>query len=349
MLEKTMLEKNRGGGGVDKRSESFESDEERSKKEAAAAASELVKSKSLNGLKQRTGANGSVYGGTDYAASEYERGSVAGSNASGSRAHRSNTVQGFMTTPEVKAAKLPARAKTTANTGAGSESGGTRTSASKPVAVKERRKKEKVCVKCSKMINDGRWIQVDTGSILCEKCWKNMYLPKCRRCNLPIEKQAVSSSDGQLKGKYHKECFNCHTCHKPFPDKTFYVFDGKPFCDYHYHEANDSLCAAAMCGQPIEGPCAVSHAGDRYHPDCMTCEYPGYPECRERLSEYFEVDGRMLCERHAAYAGGEDEDGSGGWTRSVKATRRVTRFIELNAGGGGAGAGDNNDGDSGIR
>lgn len=30
---------------------------------------------------------------------------------------------------------------------------------------------------------------------------------------LPIEKQAVSSSDGQLKGKYHKECFNCHVCH----------------------------------------------------------------------------------------------------------------------------------------
>jgi hypothetical protein len=30
---------------------------------------------------------------------------------------------------------------------------------------------------------------------------------------LPIEKQAVSSADGQLKGKYHKECFNCHVCH----------------------------------------------------------------------------------------------------------------------------------------
>ena len=35
---------------------------------------------------------------------------------------------------------------------------------------------------------------------------------QCRRCNLPIEKQAVSSSDGQLKGKYHRDCFNCHSC-----------------------------------------------------------------------------------------------------------------------------------------
>lgn len=36
---------------------------------------------------------------------------------------------------------------------------------------------------------------------------------QCRRCDLPIEKQAVSSSDGQLKGKYHRNCFNCHECH----------------------------------------------------------------------------------------------------------------------------------------
>ncbi|KAF8275069.1 hypothetical protein EI94DRAFT_24677 [Lactarius quietus] len=130
------------------------------------------------------------------------------------------------------------------------------------------------CMRCSKEIEDNRWIQVENGrGVLCGRCWKNMYLPKCRRCNLPIEKQAVSSSDGQLKGKYHRDCFNCHTCHKPFPDKTFYVFDGKPFCDYHYHESNNSLCAASDCGQPIEGPCAVSYAGDRYHPEHLTCEY----------------------------------------------------------------------------
>ncbi|KAI0306626.1 hypothetical protein B0F90DRAFT_1814485 [Multifurca ochricompacta] len=98
------------------------------------------------------------------------------------------------------------------------------------------------CMRCSKGIEDKRWIRMENGrGVLCDKCWKNMYLPKCRRCNLPIEKQAVSSSDGQLKGKYHRDCFNCHTCYKPFPDKTFYVFDGKPFCDYHYHEANNSL------------------------------------------------------------------------------------------------------------
>lgn len=177
---------------------------------------------------------------------------------------------------------------------------------------------------------------------------------QCRRCNKTIEKQAVSSSDGQLKGKYHRDCFSCFTCHvrtptlppraslttarhplhiqKAFPDKSFYVYDGKPFCEYHYHEANNSLCAAARCGRPIEGPCAVSHAGDRYHPEHLTCEYRG---CTERLADYYELDGRMLCERHVQKAIDErdDEDDYYGdfipGDRNTMVMKRTTRFIDL--------------------
>ncbi|KAI0723967.1 hypothetical protein C8T65DRAFT_704616 [Cerioporus squamosus] len=201
----------------------------------------------------------------------------------------------------------------------------------------QRRPATRACVRCEKTIEDGRWIQMEGGNVLCDKCWKNMYLPKCRRCNKTIEKQAVSSSDGQLKGKWHRECFSCFTCEKPFPDKSFYVYDGKPFCAYHYHEANNSLCAAARCGQPIEGPCAVSHAGDRYHPEHFLCEYRG---CTERLVEYYELDGRMLCERHVQKAmreRDEDEDEAyddvfgGAGNRNTMAMKRVTRFIDLAA------------------
>ncbi|KAJ7271918.1 hypothetical protein B0H12DRAFT_1228790 [Mycena haematopus] len=212
-------------------------------------------------------------------------------------------------------------------------------------ATRERERaprKPKVCVRCEKKIDDGKWVSVDGGGVLCERCWKNMYLPKCRRCNLPIEKQAVSSSDGQLKGKYHRECFNCFTCQKPFPDKTFYVLDGKPLCAYHYHEANDSLCAAARCGQPIEGPCAVSHAGDRYHPEHMLCEFPGSGGCKERLDEYWEVDGRMLCERHSRASRLAEEEAdedaasirSGPKRKNTRAMKRVTRYIDLANPGG---------------
>ena len=53
------------------------------------------------------------------------------------------------------------------------------------------------------------------------------------------------------------------------------------------------------------------------------------------LSEYWEIDGRMLCERHANSAsrrGSDDDDEEEeGW---VKSKRRVTRFISLASGGG---------------
>lgn len=129
---------------------------------------------------------------------------------------------------------------------------------------------------------------------------------------------------------------------KPFPDKEFYVHDGKPLCAYHYHEANKSLCAS--CGEPIEGPCAVSHTGDRYHPEHLRCEYPG---CQEALDEYWEADGKMMCERHAdiveGYHSSEDEEGA--WAAESKAQKRVTRFIDL----AGVVLDDEEEEDSGLR
>ncbi|GJE90758.1 LIM domain-containing protein [Phanerochaete sordida] len=204
----------------------------------------------------------------------------------------------------------------------------------------KRRARTKACLKCEEKIEDGRWIQMEGGGVMCDRCWKHMYLPKCRRCSQTIEKHAVSSSDGQLKGKYHRDCFNCHTCHKPFPDKSFYVFDGKPFCAYHYHEANNSLCAAPTCGEPIEGPCAMSHSGDRFHPEHFLCEYP---RCAERLVEYWEVDGRMFCDRHAQGVPRDDDEDSDdeflmpAHRDSMRATKRKTVFMTLGALGAPAG------------
>ena len=125
------------------------------------------------------------------------------------------------------------------------------------------------------------------------------------------------------------------TTQKPFPDKTFYVFDGKPFCDYHYHESNNSLCAAPDCGRPIEGPCAVLHAGDRYHPEHLTCDYEDEgsgKRCDERLVDYWEIEGRMLCDRHVRVVEqdlmGVELDDSRIGTDS-RAMKRKTRFIDI--------------------
>ncbi|KAL0577887.1 hypothetical protein V5O48_004123 [Marasmius crinis-equi] len=227
---------------------------------------------------------------------------------------RSNTVQGI-TTPKNEVdlydsfpSKLPMRSNTERASSShhhhGKENGTAGLSVNKGAATKGK-SRVRVCASCDKRIDDGRWIQIDgeegkkkvsEKGVLCEGCWKGMYLPKCRRCQLPIEKQAISSSDGQLKGKYHKECFTCFECSAPFPNKTFYVLNDQALCAYHYALHNRSLCSSSACGQPIEGPCAVDHTGARYHPEHFLCQRAN---CSERLKDYFEVDGKMVCERHA--------------------------------------------------
>ena len=95
---------------------------------------------------------------------------------------------------------------------------------------------------------------------------------------------------------------------KPFPDRTFYVFGGRPYCDYHYHLANKSLCNNRICGLPIEGPCAEDHEGNRYHPDHLVCDEAG---CGERLVEYLDISGKKYCDRHG-YGGGSSNGSSRG-------------------------------------
>ena len=77
------------------------------------------------------------------------------------KAQRSNTVQAAPS-PEVR---LPMRARSER------ESGG--------VQRKDKLRKPRVCLKCLKNVEDGRWVSSDGGSgVLCERCWKNLYLPK---------------------------------------------------------------------------------------------------------------------------------------------------------------------------
>lgn len=104
------------------------------------------------------------------------------------------------------------------------------------VSSSSSRRQPKQCVKCQQLVGGSKRFVERDGIVLCEKDWKKMYLPQCRRCSLPIEKSAVSSSDGQLKGKWHKECFTCMKCDEPFEGDSFYVLGGKPWCQLHYHE-----------------------------------------------------------------------------------------------------------------
>lgn len=126
-----------------------------------------------------------------------------------------------------------------------------------------------LCAHCRKPIDPNVGHVERDGNVYCPNDFTDLFLPKCRRCNLPVEREAVSASDGKLEGKWHVKCFGCHTCYKSFPDKSFYVFENAPYCRRHYHKLNNSLCKT--CDEPIEGPCVQTVEGWRYHPSCFVC------------------------------------------------------------------------------
>lgn len=79
--------------------------------------------------------------------------------------------------------KLPTRAHTTpglseARASAIAAGSGTGNSGKKRASA--RKEKVRTCLKCEKTIEDGRWIQMEGGGVMCDRCWKNMYLPKVR-------------------------------------------------------------------------------------------------------------------------------------------------------------------------
>lgn len=115
----------------------------------------------------------------------------------------------------------------------------------------------------------------------------------CRGCGELIRGKSVSSADGRLTGRYHKQCFVCKTCQAPFQTADFYVMDNHPYCARHYHELNNSLCT--KCDRGIEGQYLETEQRLKFHPHCFSCQ-----ECHRILrDDYFEWNGRTLCEQHA--------------------------------------------------
>lgn len=115
----------------------------------------------------------------------------------------------------------------------------------------------------------------------------------CRGCGETIKGKSVRAEDGRLTGRYHKQCFVCKTCQAPFPTADFYVMNNHPYCARHYHELNESLCK--NCDRGIEGPYLETEQKQKFHPHCFSCQ-----ECHRILrKDYFEFDGRTLCEQHA--------------------------------------------------
>ncbi len=134
----------------------------------------------------------------------------------------------------------------------------------------------------------------------------------CRGCGELIKGKSVSSADGRLTGRYHKQCFVCKTCRQPFQTADFYVINNYPYCERHYHQLNHSLCRS--CDGGIEGQYLATENKEKFHPHCFTCQVithlkptllgeqllTDYQDCNIVLKDdYFEMNGKVYCEQHA--------------------------------------------------
>jgi len=144
----------------------------------------------------------------------------------------------------------------------------------------------------------------------------------CKGCGEAIKGKSVSSADGRLTGRYHKQCFVCATCSEPFQTSTFYVIDDSPYCERHYHKLNGSICQT--CDRGIEGQYLETEKKQKFHSSCLTCA-----DCKRNLRhDYFEMNGKVYCERDAFRRAQQGRfNGLGAGTNRME--RRTTRLMMM--------------------
>lgn len=158
----------------------------------------------------------------------------------------------------------------------------------------------------------------------------------CRGCGVPIVGKSVSSRDGSLSGRWHKDCFCCAGCgtrdfqkgntHLHSAAAEFYIFADRPLCHECYHRENDSICR--MCQRGIEGEC-LDDGISRYHLTCLRCA-----ECMTlldpRVGFISVVNGTFFCPAHAeAHAQSEHVRTNSGRTKTSVVEKRRTRMLMM--------------------
>ncbi|KAB8290824.1 hypothetical protein EYC80_008461 [Monilinia laxa] len=150
----------------------------------------------------------------------------------------------------------------------------------------------------------------------------------CKACTLPIKGKSISSADGRLTGRYHKSCFVCTTCQSSFQTAEFYVHGDAPYCEHHYHQLNNSMCHG--CDRGIEGQYLESEKREKFHPTCLNCA-----DCQRNLqNDYFEMGGKIYCERDAFRRAQEGKKRTGDMggiygVETTKMERRTTRLMMM--------------------
>jgi hypothetical protein len=125
--------------------------------------------------------------------------------------------------------------------------------------------------KCGKEFADS--YNLHQGKAYCDEHYKELTGVTCSSCGLAIEEKAVKA----LGGLFHKDCFSCLRCAKPFlrPGEKplpFLAMEGKPICVPCHEEALGSQqkeCAA--CQKELVAGQSVSAMGRQWCATCFVC------------------------------------------------------------------------------
>lgn len=92
------------------------------------------------------------------------------------------------------------------------------------------------CVNCDVGVRDQYYER--NGSVFCEKCYYDAYIPLCYKCNLKI----APDFEGRLTvvewqdRQFHQGCFSCDSCSTPFDDLKALNYNNNLYCDSCYNK-----------------------------------------------------------------------------------------------------------------
>jgi len=140
-----------------------------------------------------------------------------------------------------------------------------------------------ICCTCLQPLTSG-FLERE-GKPFCERCFYTAFSFKCAGCGQPIRGQYINA----MGSKWHPEHFSCFYCHKSFNGGAYFEYQGKPYCEMHYHQMTGAICAG--CGQPV-GTRSIDALGKKWHPEHFVCAF-----CNSPLSgtSFKEQAGKAYC------------------------------------------------------
>lgn len=147
------------------------------------------------------------------------------------------------------------------------------------------------CEHCGSPILDLKYYKKD-GKYYCEKCYKNLFSPRCAYCNGILDSDYII-----VNGKnYHKECYDehvavrCSLCGEIIKGPYNVDYWGNKYCASHEHITPK----CEYCGRYISDE--LTHGGDRYGDGrniCGLCKQSAVTDLRAAESYLNEIKAQL--------------------------------------------------------